>query len=207
MMKSYKKIKKIPILKYNTSLIQSRNYAKKQPADVADKPASALYEYGPEGYLFPGKLREDWPLHHENDQAMLPDSFNGWKPYHLSKFWGFWVLVAGVTVYFCVESEKYKLEHAWDKDERPYITKKTNEFGDPLHLIDDEVRRALQPTGLYPYGSRSEIYQTELTEKRKRITKEKYQSATRLMEAQVNSEKITPDEIFSMYYEGRKNFN
>lgn len=133
---------------------------------------------------------------------MLPDSFQGWKPYDISKFWGVWCLIAGVSIYFCVDSLKYRLDHAWDKDERAYITNNTNEFGDPLHLIDNDVLKSLQTTGLYPPGSRSEIYQTDLTNRREIITREKYQSATKWMEGQINSEKITPDEIFSMYYEG-----
>jgi hypothetical protein len=52
------KFKKFPILKNKFSLIQMRSYAKKQPADIPDKPASDLYNHGPEGYLFPGKVKK-----------------------------------------------------------------------------------------------------------------------------------------------------
>lgn len=51
-----KNVKKFASLKNKSNLIQIRKYAKKQPADMPDKPASALYEFGPEGYLFPGKV-------------------------------------------------------------------------------------------------------------------------------------------------------
>ena len=53
---NFSKLKKFPTIKNKYSLLQIRHYAKKQAADVPDKPASDLYNYGPEGYLFPGKV-------------------------------------------------------------------------------------------------------------------------------------------------------
>ena len=42
--------------KNSLSVLTKRSYAKKQEADVPDRPASELYEFGPEGYLWPGKV-------------------------------------------------------------------------------------------------------------------------------------------------------
>lgn len=125
---------------------------------------------------------------------MLPDSFNGWKPYDMSKFWGVWVLIAGVSIYFCVDSEKYKLDHAWDKDERPF-----NQKHELDHLFDDKLRAAIQKTRLYVPGTRSEIHQTQLRHARELITESEQENIDKWMNEQIDSEKITPEEIFSWY--------
>lgn len=150
------------------------------------------------------QLREDWPLYHENDQAMLPDSFSGWKPYDMSKFWGFFILLGGLSVYFVKDSHEYKLYHAWDRDERPLKATNTNKFGDPLDLLDDKVFTALNPNGMMPAGSRSEIRLTERAERREIVTDAKFSFGNKWMEKQLSHEAITPKDLFSFVSDPKK---